>query len=630
MEILNKYIYDPQTDMLGKGGFATVYKAYDKILEMDVALKFFHPQDQANKYTIINEIKKAIVLAHPNIVKYYGIETMVNRNFHGQEEQMQIGVMEYVQEGQMKVFLAKNPVSMTELSRLLIDVLEGLKYLHSQGIIHRDIKPQNILLGRDKQNKLIAKIADFGISKAADANQASASLLLGTIEYMAPEQFNPEKYGQNSKVGYNVDIWAFGATAYYLLTNELLFGSRSGDTSAANLINKIVNLEGFEGKLNKVEEPYRTFLSRCIVPDASKRTNDIDELISILKQGTYAGNKTTAIADKPNRPSVNTQETSILPQQPSAPVSKPVKAKKKETPAPAAKPAPAPVSAGDETQIIDYAAVNAGTMNTSASGIVLKKRNKKFKIYAAAASVVIVLATGYILMARKSEEPVTETATAALTKEEIRTNTLNSIDSALIPVPAGTFTMGSDEFENESPAHSTEVAPFKMMSHEVTRRMWIAVMNDNRFTNDSASLDLPATNISWNDVQVFISNLNTLTNKRYRLPSEAEWEYVSTRGMSPALKTDDVAWTVKSAKGKLHTVKSKKPDANGFYDLLGNAYEWCQDWFGFYKKEPGKDGKILRGGDFMNDEAFVSTKIRNMQAPDKSSESIGFRLVESQ
>lgn len=58
MEILNKYVYDPQMDLLGKGGFATVYKAYDKILEMPVALKFFHPQEQSNKYTIINEIKK--------------------------------------------------------------------------------------------------------------------------------------------------------------------------------------------------------------------------------------------------------------------------------------------------------------------------------------------------------------------------------------------------------------------------------------------------------------------------------------------------------------------------------------------------------------------------------------------
>lgn len=66
-------------------------------------------------------------------------------------------------------------------------------------MIHRDIKPQNILLGRDKQNRLVAKIADFGISKNADSSQASASILLGTIEYMAPEQFNPEKYGINKR-----------------------------------------------------------------------------------------------------------------------------------------------------------------------------------------------------------------------------------------------------------------------------------------------------------------------------------------------------------------------------------------------------------------------------------------------
>src|SRR6478736_1128318 len=287
MEILNKYIYDPQLDLLGKGGFATVYKAYDKILEMPVALKFFLPQDQANKYTIINEIKRAIILAHPNIVKYYGVETLINRNYHGQDEEVQIGVMEFVQEGQLKTFMSNNPLNMDQLKKLLIDILEGLKYLHSEGIIHMDIKPQNILLGRDKQNRLVAKIADFGISKSADSNQASASILLGTIEYMAPEQFNPERYGINKKIGYNVDIWAFGVSAYYLLTGNLLFGSRSGDTSAAQMISKIVGAEGIDDRLNKIEEPYRSVLKKCIVPDANIRTNDIDELLAILKGYAY-------------------------------------------------------------------------------------------------------------------------------------------------------------------------------------------------------------------------------------------------------------------------------------------------------------------------------------------------------
>ena len=287
MEILNKYSYDPQTDFLGKGGFATVYKAYDLKLDMPVALKFFQPQDQANKYTIINEIKRAIILSHPNIVKYYGVETLINRNFHGQEEEVQIGVMEFVQEGQMKTYMTHNPLNLDQLKKLLIDILEGLKYLHSEGVIHRDIKPQNILLGRDKQNRLVAKIADFGISKSADSNQASASILLGTIEYMAPEQFNPERYGVNKKISYNVDIWAFGVTAFYLLTGNLLFGSRSGDTSAAEMISKIVNAEGLGNKLTSIEQPFKSVLEKCIVSNANDRTNDIDELIAILKGVVY-------------------------------------------------------------------------------------------------------------------------------------------------------------------------------------------------------------------------------------------------------------------------------------------------------------------------------------------------------
>ncbi|MBC7652310.1 MAG: serine/threonine protein kinase, partial [Deinococcales bacterium] len=300
MEILNKYRYDPQTDLLGRGGFATVYKAYDKVLDMPVALKFFQSQDAGNKYTIINEIKRAIILSHPNIVKYYGVETLINRNFHGQEEEVQIGVMEFVQEGQMKTFMTQNPLNLDQLKKLLIDILEGLKYLHSEGVIHRDIKPQNILLGRDKQNRLVAKIADFGISKSADSNQASASILLGTIEYMAPEQFNPERYGINKKIGYNVDIWAFGVTAYYLLTGNLLFGSRSGDTSAAQMISKIVNAEGLEKKLLLLNEPFKSALQKCIVSNANDRTNDIDEVIAILKGQQYKKDQNNLDSYAPN------------------------------------------------------------------------------------------------------------------------------------------------------------------------------------------------------------------------------------------------------------------------------------------------------------------------------------------
>lgn len=618
MEILNKYIYNPETDLLGKGGFATVYKAYDKILEMDVALKFFHPQDQANKYTIINEIKKAIVLAHPNIVKYYGIETMVNRNFHGQEEQVQIGVMEYVQEGQMKVYLTNNPVPMFELSKLLIDVLEGLKYLHSQGIIHRDIKPQNILLARDKQNRLIAKIADFGISKAADANQASASLLLGTIEYMAPEQFNPEKYGINKKVGYNVDIWAFGATAYYLLTNELLFGSRSGDTSAANLINKIVHLEGFEGKLNQVEEPYRTFLSRCIVPNANDRTNDIDELIAILKGGDYSkSTRSTAIGSTPNKKAefIAGDETRILP----------ADTLKKEKPKKAA-PKKKEVSANDETQIIEnpfLVTEKAPVVEQSQANLEepYPQKSNKNKIIGIVVTLLVLAGAAFFYFTNNSKE------STQLSQEEIKMQFLQTMDSSFIPVPGGTYLMGSNDFENESPAHSVNIAPFKMMSHEVTRKFWAMVMNDKKYKADSILSDLPATNVSWNEVQVFLVKLNAITNKKYRLPSESEWEYVSNRGQIPANNLDEYSWNMKTANGFLHPIKTKKPDQHGFYDMYGNAYEWCEDWFGKYNQTPENKGKILRGGDYLNDIVFVSDKIRNLQAPDKSSLSIGFRLA---
>lgn len=139
-------------------------------------------------------------------MKFYGIESITNTDIHGQEENIQIGIMELAVEGQVNAYLKYHQPDDQTLAHILTGILEGLKYLHSQGIIHRDIKPQNILLARDNNHNLIPKIADFGISKTVDWGNTSASMLLGTVEYMAPEQFSPEKYGINKKISYNVDV----------------------------------------------------------------------------------------------------------------------------------------------------------------------------------------------------------------------------------------------------------------------------------------------------------------------------------------------------------------------------------------------------------------------------------------
>ncbi len=634
MEILNKYIYDPQLDLLGKGGFATVYKAYDKVLEMPVALKFFHPQDQANKYTIINEIKRAIILAHPNIVKYYGVETMINRNFHGQEEELQIGVMEFVQEGQLKTFMSNNPLTMDQLKKLLIDILEGLKYLHSEGIIHRDIKPQNILLGRDKQNRLVAKIADFGISKNADSNQASASILLGTIEYMAPEQFNPERYGINKKIGYNVDIWAFGVSAYYLLTGNLLFGSRSGDTSAAQMISKIVGAEGIDERLNKIEEPYRSVLKKCIVPDANVRTNDIDELVAILKGQAYKKENN----DPPPSAAPSAQLTHFSN---SGSNGNDDQTMEISTPTPAAPPktkgipkaAPAPQIVPDDDSTMEIQVPSSISDSIDEEAEAPKKKTGKLVVILAA---LIILGGGGFWAYSNYFTNTTESTT--VDQAEL---VLEKYAASMKEIPGGDFSMGTNDPKRnlDGPEHKVSVSSFLLHAYEVTQGDWNAIMKNNRYA-DTSFANFPADSISWDDAKAFIAALNTVLEaakvkgktfpiKQFRLPGDAEWEYACLYQRLPgeSVNLADISWVLTNSGKKTHAVGTKQADKNGLFDMLGNVYEWCEDWYGPYLQESPKQGKVLRGGDYENDLFFVHEKARNAEVVNKRNKNIGFRVA---
>jgi serine/threonine protein kinase len=280
MTFQERYQYNTATDLLGKGGFARVYKATDSLLDREVAIKVFNATDQG-QYTVIEEIKKAIRLQHPNLLRYYDVAVLNSTNALGEIETLQIGVMELANAGDLKQFVKKNPNS-PMLFSLLQQVLSGLEYLHQKGIIHRDMKPQNILLV-EEDGVLTAKISDFGISKSLDSGTNSASMAIGTIEYMAPEQFSPAKYGINGKIGTNVDLWSFGIMVHELLTNEPLFGQRNGNTTAEQIMNSILS-QTLPQDIENLPEPYKTVVKKCLVSDARERIQKANELISILNQ----------------------------------------------------------------------------------------------------------------------------------------------------------------------------------------------------------------------------------------------------------------------------------------------------------------------------------------------------------
>jgi len=314
MTFQGRYKYNPSTDLLGKGGFARVYKATDTLLDREVAIKVFNSTD-GGQYTVIEEIKKAIRLQHPNLLRYYDVAVVENTNALGEADTLQIGVMELANAGDLKQFARKNPNSPLLFS-LLQQVLSGLEYLHQKGIIHRDLKPQNILL-IEEDGEYTAKISDFGISKRMDSGTNSASMAIGTIEYMAPEQFSPGKYGINGKIGTNVDLWSFGIMVHELLTDQPLFGQRNGNTTAEQIMNAILS-QTLPPDIETLPEPYKTVVKRCLVSDANQRIQKAKELIGLLHESNYPAEESAEtmqyvrpVVEKAGREPVN--ETAVMP-----------------------------------------------------------------------------------------------------------------------------------------------------------------------------------------------------------------------------------------------------------------------------------------------------------------------------
>ena len=212
-----------------------------------------------------------------------------------------------------------------------------------------------------------------------------------------------------------------------------------------------------------------------------------------------------------------------------------------------------------------------------------------------------------------------------------------------VRVPAGEFLMGStseEAYSSEQPVTRVRISrAFELGKHEVTQGVWEAVMGSNPSSFDECGGDCPVEQVSWDDVQEFIGKLNAAVGEvRYRLPTEAEWEYAARAGTGGDRYGEDldaIAWCGEGLDGSTHPVGQKAPNAFGLHDMLGNVYEWAQDWYGPYPGGSVTDprgpasgsARVFRGGSWMDDARFCRASIRIHFTPGDRYSFLGFRLL---
>ena len=216
---------------------------------------------------------------------------------------------------------------------------------------------------------------------------------------------------------------------------------------------------------------------------------------------------------------------------------------------------------------------------------------------------------------KKAKVDISPTIGKANYTPNVKTFYANGVSFEMVEVRGGTFRMGatseqgSDAYSNEKPVHSVTLNSYYIGKTEVTHALWRAVMgSDPNYWIDD---DLPKYNVSWDDCQEFIRKLNSLTGQHFRLPTEAEWEFAcrggnNSRGYkySGSNYIDNVAWYDGNSGDKAHPVATKSPNELGIYDMSGNLWEWCSDWYGDYSSGAQANPKgpydgsyrVVRGG----------------------------------
>jgi len=580
---IQRYHYNLKTDRLGEGGFGEVFKVFDTHLDRYVALKIAKVKEDQPMFRLKKEVDIAAKLpTHANIARYEACYT-----FETPTGTFDFAILQYYEEGNLLKLIRDKSLSEQQKSGLIDKILQGIQFLHENNIIHRDLKPQNILIAR-RGDTFIPKISDFGISKQLNSEAESwisNSLVGGSIGYASPEQLRGAKLIQK-----NTDLWSMGVLIYQIITGELPFntglydsGSEQGRMEMARQIAEGV----LPGKISDIPTPFQQMIRRCMLVDPVQRVKQADQLLDILSGKSEC--------DVKKNGQIEDDLTKIFPVKDIVPMA-------------------------DDKENIDIKEEIRKVSN--------KPNRKKFLYYIFTGCFFICIA--FIVALLTHTLP-------------FKVKLINQIpEFEMVYVQGGTFQMGSNEGESdERPVHQVTVNSFYIGKFEITQEQWRAVMGSDPPELYFKGCDnCPVESVCWNDVQVFIIKVNEISDKKYRLPTEAEWEYAArggnrSRGFTYAGSNSimDVAWYY----SKIHPVGKKVSNELGIYDMSGNVCEWCDDWYAddYYTNSPRynpenttqSSGRVSRGGSFFNELTRCRVASRYYFSPAFRYRYLGFRLA---
>ena len=569
--------------------------------------------------------------------------------------------MEYCGGGSLDALIAnRGGLPEGDALRYFGQIAEALSYMHSQRMLHLDLKPGNVMLRTDGEAVLI----DFGLSKQFNDKgepESSTTIGGGTPGYAPIEQAN---YREDSggKLPVTMDVYALGGTLYKMLTGE-----------RPPVASDVMNNELPEQPLRDhgVSDDVIAAIHRAMQPKSRDRYQTVAAFAAALDCASEA----TEAADQGEEPEVMLVDDGRQPvaePQPHTPAAEPARANQGQQQNEYPEPEPEPEQ--PRRKWLPWV-VGVAVAAIAFVAVMLLQPKPQPAIEVPDDLITAVTQSDTV---SADEQPVQQVAQQPQKPEPQQTQQQpqrpvqqqpveqpqptrpepqqaqqqpqrpqsNLPDIAMVYVSGGTFTMGatseqgSDAYSDEKPAHSVTLSGYYIGKYEVTQELWKAVMGSNpsNFKGDN----LPVEQVSWNDVQEFLRKLNAMTGKNYRLPTEAEWEFAarggnSSRGYkySGGNSLGSVAWYYDNSGSRTHAVGTKSPNELGIYDMSGNVYEWCQDWYGSYSSSSQRNpqgpnsgsDRVYRGGSWSNNAGRCRVSFRLYNTPGGRDSYLGFRLA---